>query len=75
MGKSFDKCAVDFVALSRHCTQTLVVEGLAGSRYGLPFQNLRLGFDDFHLAAFALLIAIEGVVGWSLPFPAEDKSF
>ena len=32
----------------RHCTQTLVVEGLAGSRYGLSFQKHCPGFDAFH---------------------------
>ena len=47
--KDFDKCAVDFVALIRHCTQTLVVEGLAGSRYGLSFQNHCPGFDGCRL--------------------------
>ena len=33
MPKDFDKCAVDFVALVRYSTQTLIVEGLACSKY------------------------------------------
>ena len=38
LGKSFDKCAVDFVALIRHCAETLVVEGLAAAFPCMPFE-------------------------------------